>query len=133
MKIPPHIQRINLTAKKIIGSVYTVPVVPINSLYTGCVIVLLLIYHMSHVLENLLFAYVKIKAQAVVTAQLINACFRFVDSIIPLLPKSEISRLYPSSVVARPGLCRTWSETLKTGFLMTRLIMKVTHKQHSKD
>ena len=41
---------------------------------------------------------------------------------MPLLPKSEISRLQPSSVVVQPGLCGTWSETPKTGFLTTRLI-----------
>ena len=29
----------------------------------------------------------------------------------------------PSSVAAQPGLCRTWSETPKTGFLTTRLIL----------
>ena len=27
-----------------------------------------------------------------------------------------------SSVAIQPGLCRTWSETLKTGFLVTRLM-----------
>ena len=42
-------------------------------------------------------------------------CFRYTDTTIPLLPKS-------SSVVVQLGLCRNWSETLKTGFLMTRLI-----------
>ena len=50
-------------------------------------------------------------------------CFRYTDSTIPLLPKSEISSLYPSSVCLQPGLCRTWSETLKTAFLRTRLIL----------
>ena len=34
-------------------------------------------------------------------------CFRYTDSIIPLLPKSEILSLYPSSVTAQPGLCGT--------------------------
>ena len=49
-------------------------------------------------------------------------CFRSIDSTIPLsLPKSEISSLYPSSVAVQPGLCRTWSETPMTGFLVTRL------------
>ena len=48
-------------------------------------------------------------------------CFRYMDSTIPLLPKSKISSLLPSSVAVQPGLCRTWSETLKTGFLTTRL------------
>ena len=48
-------------------------------------------------------------------------CFRYTDSTIPLLPKSEISRVQPSSVVVQPGLCRTWSGTPKTGFLTTRL------------
>ena len=49
-------------------------------------------------------------------------CFGYIDSTIPLLPKSEISSLQPSSVVVEPGLCRTWSETPKTGFLTLRLI-----------
>ena len=48
-------------------------------------------------------------------------CFRFTDDSIPLLPKSEISSLEPSSVIVQPGLCRTWSESPKTGFLTTRL------------
>ena len=49
-------------------------------------------------------------------------CFRYTDSTIPLLPKSKISSLQPSCVDVQPGLCRTWSETPKTGFLKTRLI-----------
>ena len=49
-------------------------------------------------------------------------CFRYTDSTIPLLPKSEISSFSPSSVAVQPGLYRTWSETPKTGFLRTRLI-----------
>ena len=50
--------------------------------------------------------------------------FRYLDSTISLLPKSEISSLQLSSVVVQPGLCQTWSKTPKTGFLATRLIMK---------
>ena len=50
-----------------------------------------------------------------------HLCFRYTDSTIPLLPKSEISNLWPSSVAVQPGLCRTWSETTKTGFLTSRL------------
>ena len=51
-------------------------------------------------------------------------CFRYIDGTIPLLLKSKISSLYPSSisVAVQPGLCQTWSETLKTGFLTMRLI-----------
>ena len=49
-------------------------------------------------------------------------CFRYTDSTIPLLPTSEISSLKPSSVAVQTGLCRTWSETPKTGFLTMRLI-----------
>ena len=48
-------------------------------------------------------------------------CFRYTDSTILLLSKAEISSLYPSSVAVQPGLCRTRSETPKTGFLRTRL------------
>ena len=36
--------------------------------------------------------------------------FPYIDSTISLLPKSEISSLWPSMVV-QPDLCRTWSET----------------------
>ena len=51
-----------------------------------------------------------------------NFSFCYTDSTIPLLPKSEISSLQPSSVAVQPGLCRTRLETPKTGFLTTRLI-----------
>ena len=48
-------------------------------------------------------------------------CFRYMDSTIPLFSKTKISSLKPSSVAVQPGLCRTWSEIPKTGFLTTRL------------
>ena len=48
-------------------------------------------------------------------------CFGYADSTIPLLSKSEISSLQTSTVAVQPGLCRTCSETPKTGFLTTRL------------
>ena len=48
-------------------------------------------------------------------------CFRYIVGTIPLLSKSEISSLNASSVAVQPGLCQTWSETPKTGFLTTRL------------
>ena len=51
-------------------------------------------------------------------------CICYIDSTIPLLPKSEMSSLQPSSVAVQPGLCLTWSETPKTGFLRMRLILK---------
>ena len=49
-------------------------------------------------------------------------CFRYTDSTISPLPKYEISSLQPSSVAVQPGLCGTWSETPKPGFLTMRLI-----------
>ena len=49
-------------------------------------------------------------------------CFPYMDSTIPLLPKSEISNLKPSSIIVQPALCRNCSKTPKTGFLTTRLI-----------
>ena len=49
-------------------------------------------------------------------------CFSCTDSAISLLPKYKISSLRPSSVAVQPGLCQTWSEAPKTGFLRTRLI-----------
>ena len=38
-------------------------------------------------------------------------CFRYIDSTILLLSKSEIPSLWPSSEGIQPGLCRTRSET----------------------
>ena len=46
---------------------------------------------------------------------------RWVDSIIPLVSISEISSLYLASVVGDASLSLTWSQTPKTGFLVTRL------------
>ena len=37
-------------------------------------------------------------------------CFRYSNSTIPLLVKSKICSLLPSSVTVQPGLCQTWSE-----------------------
>ena len=34
-------------------------------------------------------------------------CFRYSDSTVPLLPKSEISSFQPVSVLVQAGLCRT--------------------------
>ena len=60
-------------------------------------------------------------------------CFHYMDSTIPLLPKSEISSLMTSSVAVQPRLCRTWSITPKTGFLTTRLIIHVLSRQQKKN
>ena len=43
-------------------------------------------------------------------------CFRYIDSTIPLLSKSEISSLYSSSMAVQPGLCQTWSQTRRPFF-----------------
>ena len=48
-------------------------------------------------------------------------CFRYIDGKIPILPKSDISSLLLSSVAVQPNLCRTWSETPKTGFVVMQL------------
>ena len=48
-------------------------------------------------------------------------CFRYTDSTISLLLKSELSSFKHASVTVQVGLCGTWSETPKTGFLASRL------------
>ena len=50
------------------------------------------------------------------------------DSIIPVLAKSKISRLQLISVAEPASLCLAWSQTLKTGFLLTRLIHEFSMK-----
>ena len=54
-------------------------------------------------------------------AKLISA-FIFAECTLSLLIKSEISSFYAASGTVHVGLCQTWSETLKTGFLASRLI-----------
>ena len=49
-------------------------------------------------------------------------CFRGLDSIKPLVSIAEISSLCLTSVAAQAGLSLPWSQTPKTGFLVTRLI-----------
>ena len=46
---------------------------------------------------------------------------RWLDSMISLVSISEISSQSLASVTVQAGLCLTWSQTLKTGFLVTRL------------
>ena len=46
------------------------------------------------------------------------------DSIIPILAKSKISRLWLVSVAEQASLSLTWSQTPKTGFLMMWLISR---------
>ena len=47
---------------------------------------------------------------------------RFLDSKIPLVSISEIASLNLASVAVQAGLSLPWSQTPKTGFLVTRLI-----------
>ena len=61
--------------------------------------------------------------QPVHTRSLISAFIvRCLDSIIPLVSITEISSLYLASVAVQAGLSFTWSQSPKTGFLVTRLI-----------
>ena len=48
-------------------------------------------------------------------------CFRYKDSTLPLLLKSEISSFLLYCVTVQPGLCQIWSEPQIVGFLMHRL------------
>ena len=48
------------------------------------------------------------------TAQQLSV--RYIDSTIPLLPKSEIASLLLSSVVVQHDLCPTWSNIRRQDF-----------------
>ena len=47
---------------------------------------------------------------------------RCLHSIITLVSIAKISSIYIASAIAQAGLSLPWSKTLKTGFLVTRLI-----------
>ena len=52
----------------------------------------------------------------------LRLCFRYTNSTLSLLIKSEISSFYAASGTVHVGLCQTFLETPKTGFLASRLI-----------
>ena len=59
------------------------------------------------------------------TARISAFTVRCLDSIILLVSINETSSLYLASVAAQPGISLPWSQTPKTGFLVTRLILCV--------
>ena len=74
--------------------------------------------------ENLFMPYANNKGadQPVHPCKLISAfVVCCLDSILPLVSIPEISSLYFASVDEQAGLCLTWSQTPKTGFVVTRL------------
>ena len=73
------------------------------------------------------------RRSACASAQSISAfVVRCMDNIIPLVCISvcisEISILYLASVAVQPGLCLTWSQTPKSGFLITGLNLNRSEK-----
>ena len=74
--------------------------------------------------ENLFLPYANNKGadQPAHPRSLISAfVVHWLGSIIPLVSISEISSLYLASVAAQAGLSLPWSQTPKTGFLVTKL------------
>ena len=50
--------------------------------------------------------------------------FRYLDSIMPILAKSKISRPLLASVTEQAGLSLSWSQPSMTGFLVVQLILR---------
>ena len=73
-------------------------------------------FHMSRDMRKSAFAYPKTCNSAADQC----LCFQYIDSTIPLLPKSKISSLWPSSVAVQPALCRTCSEIQKRRQVFSR-------------
>ena len=57
-------------------------------------------------------------------------CFRCSDRTIPLLPLPKISRFFFSYTV-QAGMCLTWSEIQKVGFLASRLKLEMPRENLS--
>ena len=71
--------------------------------------------YLSHVLRK--------PDYAICEQQRRRSIVRCLDSIKPLVSISEIFSLYLASMAAQTGLCLTWSQIPKTGFLVTWLIL----------
>ena len=85
---------------------------------------------MSHVMKKKMFFFCNCEYKA--ADQLLGnreadpdqrLCFDCTYSTISLLPKSEISSLWPSSVAVQPGLCRTRSLTRMLVFSFMMLLI----------
>ena len=96
--------------------------------------ILLGFYNMSHVMRKPVYSICEQQRRrsACASAQSDQRlCFRFLDSTVQLISISEISSRHLVSVAAQAGLCLTWSETPKTGFLVTRLICDCRAMMHT--
>ena len=62
-----------------------------------------------------------------VTTKLISAFVFDIQIVQCLYFLKPISSLQPSSVAVQPGLCETWSETPKSGFLTKWLIFPILY------
>ena len=74
------------------------------------------------------FYIYEIKAQIRCALTILYFCY--IDRTIPLISKSKISSLWSSYVAAQLGLCQTWSENLKTGFLTMGFINSLVVRKH---
>ena len=81
---------------------------------------LMCMLYWSHILRKLDFYLCENKAADQLCSYCIaqHLCFCYMDSTIPLLPKSKISSFEQSSVAVHAGLCQTWLETLNTVSLL---------------
>ena len=57
-------------------------------------------------------------------------CFRYSDSIIPLLLIAKISSLLPPFETVQAGLCRTWSETRRPVFSFLNCTVNQSRTTH---
>ena len=86
---------------------------------------------MSQVMRKSAFANNKGADQLAHLRSLISTfVVRGLDRIIPLVSISEISSLYLASLAKQSSLSLTWSQTPKTGFLMTALSLSVAFPRH---
>ena len=49
-------------------------------------------------------------------------CFCYMDSTIPILPKSKVYSVAAQADLCKADLCQSWLETLKNCFLTSQLI-----------
>ena len=73
---------------------------------------------LSHVMRKLVYAICEQQRRSLISAFVV-CCL---DSTVSLLAIAEISRPYLVSSAEQAGLTLTWSQTPKTGFLMTWLL-----------
>ena len=120
MNYPDHWSHWRTSIKRIIACIFSSTLDSHNYILIAINRVMKIkpLHNLSHVMRKPVYAIFQ-TTKVQISAFVVHC----LDSIIPLVSISQIPSLYLASVAAQASLRLPWLQTLKTGFLMTSLIL----------